>query len=131
MTPRRMDNSKFTGTQPAALQALSAAHLLIHAEVGPLNRQGGSALEAALHRLQARYRRRPQPTSAALQLQVDNLQGLRMSAVADAGSLTDLPLPPGTYHVTALLGVYRRCYTMTLEPGTSFHLHLRFSNTGH
>ncbi|MGS0754622.1 hypothetical protein ACVBEH_07820 [Roseateles sp. GG27B] len=36
-------------------------------------------------------------------------------------------MPPGTYQITALLGAYRRSYTMTLEPGTSFHLHLRLA----
>ena len=110
------------------LSAPAAAHLLIHAEIINAHNQGSSVLQSALHGLRARCvgGRRP-ADSAPLQLQVDDLQGLRLSAIADAGSLTDLPLPAGTYQVTALLGTYRRSYTMTLEPGTSFHLHLRFS----
>lgn len=129
--PAMLNNSAPVGTEPASVQTLSAAHLLIHAEFGALNRAGGSALESALSRLQARYSRRPPQASAVLQLQVNNLRGQRLSAVADAGPFTDLPLPPGTYQITALLGAYRRSYTMTLEPGTSFHLHLRFGNADH
>ncbi len=50
-----------------------------------------------------------------------------MHSVDDAGPFVDIPLPAGTYHVTAELGKVRRSYTMTLEPGASFNLRLRFT----
>jgi hypothetical protein len=118
--------------QPLGALPLTAAHLLIHAEIGEARQPGNSALQTALNGLRFRYiGRHRRASSIPLQLQVDDLQGQRMSAVADAGSLTDLPLPPGTYQITVRLGNYRRRYTMTLEPGTSFHLHLRFGTAGH
>lgn len=119
-----------------ALQPLTAAHLLIHAERGNILRPGSSVLGAALRGLRARYTgsggpANPTPRPLPLQLQVDDLLGQRLHAVADAGHLTDLSLPAGTYQVAAQLGNYRRSYTMTLEPGTSFHLHLHFGKAGH
>jgi hypothetical protein len=50
-----------------------------------------------------------------------------LHTVDDAGPLVEVPLPAGTYQVTVQLGCVRRSYTMTLEPGMSFDLHLRLS----
>lgn len=105
--------------------ALAAARLLIHAEND--FSQVGQRIEAALRRLCTRHasggRHELRP---ALTLQVDDLQGRRLRSIDDAGPLTDVPLPAGTYQVTALRGHFRRSYTMTLEPGASVELHLRF-----
>jgi hypothetical protein len=117
---------------PLGALPLSAAHLLIHAEMGRAQRPGGSVLEAALHGLRVRTIGSPgRASSIPLQLQVADLQGRCLHAIADAGRLTDLPLPAGTYQVAAQLGGRRRSYTMSLEPGTFFHLHLRFGLAGH
>lgn len=64
---------------------------------------------------------------APLSVQIDDAQGNRMLAIADAGPRIDVPLPAGAYHVAVRLGSVQRCYTLTLEQGTSFDLHLRLS----
>ena len=58
-------------------------------------------------------------------MRIDDLHGKRMFSVDDAGPLVDVPLPAGTYHVSAQRGNARCSYTMTLEPGVSFDLRLR------
>ena len=101
--------------------------MLIHAEdpVGLL----GARFESALHRLRARYASgRLRGIPPALRLQVDDLQGQRLHAIDDAGPLTDVPLPAGTYHITAVRGALRRSYTLTLEPGASVDLYLRLAS---
>ena len=111
-----MDTRRTSSAIPPA-----TARLLIHAAKVP----DESALKSALHRMRARYSggRRQQPR-VALKLQVDDLRGLRVDEIDDAGPLTELPLPPGTYLVTATAGSIRRGYTLTLEPGLSFDLYL-------
>jgi hypothetical protein len=105
--------------------ASTAARLLIHAE-GAIGDAGSAA--SALRRLRARYPGGPRPAPPMpLRLRVEDLQGRRLRAVDTAGTLTEFPLPAGTYHVTAILGPLRRRYTMTLEPGRSFDLHLQFA----
>ena len=64
---------------------------------------------------------------AKLILHIDDLHGVRVHSVDDAGPLIEVALPAGTYHVTAEFGKLRRSYTMTLEPGASFNLCLRFT----
>ena len=102
----------------------AAARLLIHAD-SPSGAEEG-AFETVLVRLQAilaagtRHARR-----VPLRLIVEDLQGRRVLAVDDAGPLLEVPLPAGTYRVNADAGTERRSYTMTLEPGASFDLHLR------
>ena len=105
---------------------MSAAHLLIHAEtdVGERDRH----FESPMRRLRALYADGPwHDERAPLGLQVDDLQGHRVLDIDDAGPLTDIPLPAGTYHVNVHLGKVRRSYTMTLEQGASFDLHLRLT----
>jgi len=109
----------------AAGSTQAAARLLIHAEDQLSDMEG---LQSAWHRLRARFSRRRQPaTQTRLQLRVDDLQGRQLRAVDDAGPLTDWPLPAGTYRITAICGDLRRRYTLTLEPGASFDLYLRFT----
>lgn len=104
----------------------AAARLLIHAE-GHLSAMAVRS-ESAFDRLHAWWsRRQPLATQSRLKLQVDDLQGQPLRAVDDAGPLTCLPLPAGTYRVTALCGDLRRSYTLTLEPGASFDLYLRLT----
>lgn len=99
---------------------------MIHAEAHLSHT--GPRLESALHRLRARYSSGWQPDARLpLQLEVDDLQGQRLGAIDDAGALTDLPLPAGTYRVNAIRGNLRRSYTLTLEPGASFDLYLRLA----
>ncbi len=108
--------------------ALAPARLRIHAE--RLHPAPGTALESALHRLRKRYAGRAAPPHQPLALQVDDLQGRRVLAIEDAGALTDLPLAPGTYQVGVTLGGSRRSYTLTLEAGGAFDLHLHLVADG-
>lgn len=107
-------------------ELLSPARLVIHAEdhVGVRDRP----LEAAPWRSRgSRPGVRGNDSRAPLSLHIDNLQGLRVHSVDDAGPLVDVPLPAGTYHVTVHFGKVRRSYTMTLEAGASFDLYLRLA----
>jgi hypothetical protein len=105
---------------------LAAARLLIHA--GRDACTNGRHFESPLRRLRALRADGPSTDPRArLSLQIDNLQGLRVHSVDDAGPLIDVPLPAGTYHVTVHYGSVRRRYTMTLESGASFDLHLRLA----
>ena len=111
---------------PARAATLAAARLLIHADDDARDR--GKPTESTLQRLRALYAEGPwHDEQAPLNLQIDDLQGRRVLCVEDAGPLVDVPLPAGTYHVNVCLGKVRRCYTMKLEPGTSFDLHLRLA----
>jgi hypothetical protein len=113
------DTSPQTGVPPPA-------RLVIHAE--HLASASGRPFDPPL-----RHTRTSDPGGARngqrapLSLRIDNLKGLRVHAVDDAGPLIDVPLPPGTYHVTMQFGTVRRSYTMTLEPGASFDLYLRLA----
>jgi hypothetical protein len=100
-----------------------AAHLLIHATAG--NGRSGR-FELPLRRLLARHVDDPwHDESVPLRLRIDDLQGNQVVAVDDAGPLVDVPLTAGTYRVNVQRGPLRRSYTLTLEQGTSFDLHLR------
>jgi hypothetical protein len=57
-------------------------------------------------------------------VRVEDLQGREYFAAADARPLIDLPLPPGTYHVTLRQGEQQRRYTVALEHSARFDLHL-------
>jgi hypothetical protein len=61
-------------------------------------------------------------------LEIDDLQGRQFFAAKDARSVIDVPLPAGTYHVTAQLGCVHRCYTVTLEQGAHVDLCLRLAS---
>jgi hypothetical protein len=69
-------------------------------------------------------RHSPSAPPEPLCLCVEDSRGRTVFAIGDAGPLVELPLPPGTYQVTAHRGRSRRGYTLTLESGTSFDLHL-------
>ncbi len=103
----------------------SAARLVIHdeREVDGICKY----VEYQLKRLRALYSDRPGHDRAPLKVEINDLQGCRVLAIDNAGSLIDVPLPAGTYHVTAHLGKLRRGYTMTLQQGESLDLHLRLS----
>lgn len=115
-----------TSTSPRAA-AVPPARLVIHAEDQLESRV--RPLESPLRRLRELSGgiRTERDKCAKLCLHIDTLQGVRVHSVDDAGPLVDIPLPAGTYHVTAELGKVRRSYTMTLEPGASFNLRLRFT----
>ena len=104
---------------------VTPARLLIHAHD---DHPPGRHADSPLQRLLALYpagnrstRREP------LRLLIDTLEGETVLAVDDAGPLVDVSLPPGTYHVTAHLGDSHRGYTMRLDQGASFDLHLRLA----
>ena len=112
-----------TNTSPRTGR-LSPARLVIHAEghVGARGRR----FEPPFQRLRAVHADDPRnERRVPLNLQIDDLQGLRVHSFDDAGPLIDVHLPAGTYHVTVHFGSVRRRYTMTLEPGVSFDLYPR------
>jgi hypothetical protein len=111
---------------PLRAAAVSAARLVVHAE--DEGRAQGKRFELPLRRLRALYADGPwHDEQAPLCLQIDDLQGRRVLAIDDAGPLSDVPLPAGTYQVTVSLGKVRRSYTMVLEQGASFDLYLRLA----
>jgi len=111
---------------PVSAATVSAARLMIHAERG--RRSMGGLLELPLLRLRSWYPGGPwKDHSAPLHLQIDDLHGRPVVVIENAGPLIELPLTAGTYHVAAFQGTLRRAYTVTLEPGATFDLHLRLT----
>lgn len=104
----------------------SAARLLIHA-AGEL-RARRRLFNNLLRRLLAFFSSGPlRDERQPLTLQINDALGDRVLAVGGAGTLVDVALPAGTYHVTAHLGEVQRGYTMTLQGGASVDLHLRLA----
>lgn len=60
-----------------------------------------------------------------VRLEIADLRGRGLAVVDDAGARTELVLPAGTCVVTAIEAGRRLGYTLTLEAGTSFDLHVR------
>ena len=101
----------------------SPAHLLIHAHEGVRAGPGRFAwMSSRLRALAPDHRR--SAAAARTGVRVEDLQGREYFAAEDARSLIDLPLPAGTYHVTLRLGELQRRYTVALEHGARFDLHL-------
>ena len=99
------------------------AHLLIHAHEGvPAGPDRFAWMPSRLRALAPDPRRRAAATRTGVR--VEDLQGREYFAAEDAHSLIDLPLPAGTYHVTLRLGELQRRYTVALEHGARFDLHL-------
>ncbi len=111
------------GDRRASSQSDTAtARLLIHADAA-----GHSGVpDSPMHRLRARYggfARRSAPPPLALN--VMDLAGRPLASIQSAGRLTELRLPAGTCVVRAIAGTVHRGYTLTLESGRSFDLHLQ------
>lgn len=102
----------------------AAARLLIHVEgARDANRR---PLQSALRWLLALCSDRARVKERLLlDVQIDDLQGRRVLAIQGPGSLIDVPLPAGTYRVTANFGTVRRSYTLALEAGAPLELRLR------
>lgn len=103
---------------------VSTAQLVIHVE----DRQGCSAIGTAWQRVRtccAGLARRGEQ-HLPLALRISDLQGHCLVIEEDTGPLTRFRLPPGTCVIVARLGAVQRSYTLTLEPGRSFDLHLDF-----
>jgi hypothetical protein len=111
----------------------TTARLLIHDGGKPGMPSGNrEALITRLRRLGALYlpSHRSRDADGAtgkipLRLQINNIRGYPVFATHNAALLTDLPLPAGTYHITARWGCIKRCYTLALAQGTCFDLYLR------
>jgi hypothetical protein len=106
-----------------------SARLLIHA--APPARADDWTLESLLQHLRRGDAGSRRDTPRPLALKIHDLQGRCVLALDEAGPLTDIALAPGTYHVWAQQGPSRRRYTITLEPGASFDLHLHPAPFGH
>lgn len=63
-----------------------------------------------------------------IQVFVEDMGGNRVLSLEDAAPLIDLPLPQGTYQVTARHGNVRRGYTLTLERNTCFDLYVSLAD---
>ena len=106
------------------------SRLLIHADTVPMPRK--TRFEATLCRLRRLYSHDVDNTEVApLSVQIVNLQGRRVFDVESDAPLLEIPLPAGTYHVTAQCGHVCRSYTMVMESGTSFNLYLRLKSRLH
>lgn len=104
--------------------ARAPARLLIHAAPGA-GPDGGRLVEALRRwRAWAGDIGRQEPGCQAL-LQVADLQGRPLFFVHEGQGPVDVLLPPGTYHVIVDRGTQQRRYTVALEPGSTFNLHLR------
>jgi hypothetical protein len=103
------------------------ARLRIHAHAD--TRVRGGVLGWVWRRILALVSRAAGPHRLPVtRLEVDDLQGRQFFAATDASSLIDVPLPPGTYQVTARLGPVHRCYTVRLEQGARVDLYLRLAS---
>ena len=100
--------------------AIASARLLIHTgnAVGTIRSKLASAFRAM------GLKHSPWRGREPIQVFVEDMGGNRVLSLDDATPLIDLPLPPGTYQVTARHGNVRRGYTLTLERNTSFDLYL-------
>ena len=108
----------------------AAARLLIHAaaDLG----QARGRLAAALRRWRhwTGHAAHGEP-SAQLFLQVADLQGHALFTAREWQGLIDVPLPAGTYHVIVNDGSRQRRYTVALDQGSTFDLHLLPACPGH
>ena len=104
--------------------AMASARLLIH--TGYAMGASKVMLAPALRRMRLSYSL--PKNSEPIQVIVEDLAGNRVLLLDDAAPLIDLPLPPGTYQVTASHGNVRRGYTLTLGRDTSFDLYLSFAD---
>jgi hypothetical protein len=101
----------------------ASARLLIHApddDIGP-----GWSMDALIQRLRVLRRLRTHAQSLPISLAIRDLEGHRVLSLDEAGTLVDVALSPGIYHVSAEQGVARLSYTVALAPGTTFDLYLR------
>lgn len=57
-------------------------------------------------------------------MHLDDLEGRPLFASDDVHAPIDIRLPAGTYHVIVRLGKLLRRYTVTLQHGATFDLHL-------
>jgi hypothetical protein len=119
---------KLNGSLPLDGDAarISEARLLIHAPIAFAGRM--SSFRSVLRRLRGLRLEAPQVQSR-MRVQVANLQGRELRCLDTSEPLIELPLLPDTYDVTVTLGNIRRRYTMTLAPGASCDLHLRFAHS--
>jgi hypothetical protein len=100
----------------------SQARLLVHVDLaGRMN-----SLRSILRRLCGVHLEVPR-VQWPMRVQVTDLRGDVLRRVDTYAPLAEIPLPPGTYHVTVTLGNICRRYTMTLASGASCDLHLRLA----
>jgi hypothetical protein len=98
----------------------SQARLLVHVDLaGRMN-----SFRSVLRRLCGAHLEAPR-VQWPMRVQVADLRGDVLRRVDTYAPLAEIPLPPGTYHVTVTLGNICRRYTTTLASGASCDLHLR------
>lgn len=106
--------------------AASPARLLIHSSTEPTCAASGALGRAMLWlTLRVSHLLKGRAPALASVVQIDDLLGRRFFDSEQARPLIEVTLRAGTYHVTVRLGILHRRYTVTLEQGATFHLHLR------
>jgi hypothetical protein len=111
-------------TNPHAVTK-AAARLVTHAKAEHPGSDTNFA--SALQWLRALYSGGHKAGRGPLHLQIADLKGNVVLARVDAGTLVDVPLPAGTYQITARFGAVRRDYMLTLQQGTSFDSYVRLA----
>jgi len=100
----------------------SVARLRIHCPVEA--RADDWSVESFLQRLRS-HDLQTGSERLLLGLEIHDLHGRKMLSIDAAGPLVEVRLQPGTYHVTTRLSGVERGYTIALESGATFDLHLR------
>jgi hypothetical protein len=114
---------------PPDTDVMAAARLLIHAAAE--DGKAGWSVDSLIQRMRARLRDSLRGKRVLLALEIQDFQGRRVLALADACTSVEVALAPGTYHVTTDLAGTRRRYTVALGQGASVDLHLRYGRTPH
>lgn len=99
-----------------------AARLLI--QIASNDRADDRGVEYLIQRLRARG---PNPAGNALPvlgLEIHDLRGHNVLSLEATSLRLDVTLPAGTYVITTQVGGVCRGYTVTLEQGAEFDLHL-------
>lgn len=99
----------------------ATSRLLIHTLA---NGGGGWTLPVLLRRALARVRGAASDDPAPPMLDILDLSGHRLLTVTHVGTVIDLALPAGTYHVTTRNGGNRRSYTVVLVQDRTTELQL-------
>lgn len=110
--------------RPPCTATLAMARLLIHATEGVGTPEGSISAVLRRWRTWAVSVTRADPPGQ-VRLQIADLQGRAIFSANELQPLIEVPLTAGIYHITVSDGRRQRRYTVALEQGATFNLHLR------